>query len=240
MKLEADAITHLFRERITIALLGTSISQECQIVGLELDAIELVDASEFLYFLHALIVWQWVFALFIGGKFAEEILLCIFLAPLFLCAETLGNGEERHDRVMVDAVDFYLIEHLQRVGERFWDVREDVVHLLTRLKPLLLGVEHAGRIVQVLTRREAEQMVVCLGILLIHKVTVVSANQFDAILFSQLDEHLVGTLLHGIGLSISALHGVLHLMALKLQIVVVSEYTLMPLDGFACASHIAI
>ena len=78
------------------------------------------------------------------------------------------------------------------------------------------------------------------GIFLIDKVGVVGTNQFDAILFGQLDEHAVGLLLHGEGLAVGANRRVGHLVALQLKIIVVAEHALMPLDGFAGSGYVVV
>ena len=53
---------------------------------------------------------------------------------------------------MVDAVDFDLVENLYGVRQGLRHIREDVVHLLPRLEPLLLGVEHTGGVVELFSR----------------------------------------------------------------------------------------
>ena len=57
-------------------------------------------------------------------------------------------------------------------------------------------------------------MVVSLCILLVHKVGIVGADQLDAILMSQLDEHLVRLLLLREGLTVSTDSRVFDLVAL--------------------------
>ena len=82
-------------------------------------------------------------------------------------------------------------------------------------------------------------MVVGLGILLIHKVGIVGTHQFDAVFLGQFDEHLVGLLLQGEGLTVGTDRGVCHLVALQLQIVVVAPEALMPLDGLTGSGDVA-
>ena len=71
-------------------------------------------------------------------------------------------------------------------------------------------------------------MVVRFGILLVHKVAVVGANQLHAVLLCQLYQHLVGLLLQWECLAVGAYRWVGNLMALQLQIVVVAPQVLMP------------
>ena len=117
---------------------------------------------------------------------------------------------------MVEAVNLHLVQNLQGVAQCFGHVAEDLVHLGLGLKPLLLGVEHARGVVEVLARRQAQQVVVSLGILLLHEVYVVGTHELDAILSCQLYQHLVGLLLHGERLAVGPLRRVLHLVALQL------------------------
>ena len=141
---------------------------------------------------------------------------------------------------MVDGIGLHLVENLAGVVEGLGDVAEHLVHLLTGLKPLLLGIQHAGGIVEVLAGGEAEQMVVGLGIVLIHEMGIVGAHQFDAILTGQFDDHLVGLLLQGEGLAVGPLVGILHLMALEFEIIVIAENALVPLDGLTGSLDVAL
>ena len=181
-----------------------------------------------------------VLAVLVACEFFVELFLGELLPPLFLGSEFLGDGEKGHDGVVVEAVDFHLVQNLQRVAQGFGHIAENIVHLLLGLEPLLLGIEHAVGVVQILLGREAEQVVVCLGVLLIYEVGVVGADELDAILVGELDEHLVGFLLQGECLSIGADGRVGHLMALQLQVVVVAEHTVVPFDGLSRTGDIAL
>ena len=141
---------------------------------------------------------------------------------------------------MVKAVDLHFVENLQRVRQRLRHIAENLVHLGTRLKPLLLRVEHARRVVEVLASGQAEQVIVGLSIFLVDEMSVVGTDEFDAILASQLDEHPIGLLLQGECLAIGPHIGVFHLVALQLQIVVVAEDALMPFDGLAGTGDITL
>ena len=141
---------------------------------------------------------------------------------------------------MVDGVGLYLIQYLERVGERFGHVGEYLVHLLARLEPLLLRVEHTRRVVQFLARRETEQVVVRFGVLLIDEVAVVGADHLYAVLLCEFQNLFVGTLLQWECLAVGALVRVLHLVALKLQVVVVAEDALIPFYRFACPRYVAL
>ena len=183
---------------------------------------------------------HYLFAVLVGSELAEEFFGRDALAGVFLRAELRRDGEERHDRRVVDGVGLHLIQYLERVGKRFGHVGEYLVHLLARLEPLLLRVEHTRRVVKLLSGREAEQVVVSLGVLLVDEVAVVGADHLYAVLLCELQNLLVGTLLQRECLAVGALVGIFHLVALKLQIVVVSEHTLMPFDGFASTGNVAL
>ena len=94
---------------------------------------------------------------------------------------------------MVYAVELYLVADVARVVQRLGHIGKQGIHLFARLEPLLLAVEHTFRVVQVFARTQADQAVVCFGILLFHEVHVVAAYQLDAVFlaeFLQLFVHL--------------------------------------------------
>ena len=93
----------------SIAPIRPLIRQLRQVVGLELDAVDLVVAAKLLDFLLTLLTRQRVLAVLVGGELSVEVFLRELLAPLLLGAERLGNGEERHNRVVIQRVDFHLI-----------------------------------------------------------------------------------------------------------------------------------
>ena len=82
---------------------------------------------------------------------------------------------------MLDVVCLHLVENLESVAESLGNILKDIVHLLASLKPFLLGVEHTGRVVEVLACGETEKVVVGFSILLIYEVGVVGAYHLDAI-----------------------------------------------------------
>ena len=240
MQLKLHALGHLLGDGVAIEAARTVVRQLGQVVGLELDAVELVVAAEFLDFLLALLTRHDLVAVLVARELLEELLLGVFAAHVVLGAKLGGDGEEGHDGRMVDGVGLHLVEHLAGVVERLGDVGEHLVHLGAGLQPLLLRVEHARGVVQVLARGEAEQVVVGLGILLVHEMGVVGAHQLHAILPRQLYQHLVGLLLQGEGLAVGADVGVAHLMALQLQVVVVAKHALVPLYGLAGSLDVAL
>ena len=240
MQLEADTVVNLLVPIRTIYSIGTFVCQFGQIVGLELDAVQLVVAAQLLDFLLALLTRQRILSVLVAGKLAEQVFLSELLPPFLFCAEILGNGEEGHDGIVVYAVYLYLVENLQCITESFRNISKDVVHLFAGLEPLLLRVEHTRRIVQVLRRSQTEQMVVSLSILLVHKVGIIGANEFNTILMGQLYEYLISLLLQGERLAIGTNGRVFHLMALQFQIIVVAKHTVIPFNGFAGTGNVTV
>ena len=78
-------------------------------------------------------------------------------------------------------------------------------------------------------------MVVCLGVLLVHKVGIVRAYHLDTQFFRHFQHHLIGTLLQRVRLSVGPYMRVFHLVALQLQVVVVAKNAVIPLRSLACA-----
>ena len=89
-------------------------------------------------------------------KLVVELFLGELLAVVLFRAELLRDGEEGHDWSMVDTVELHLVEHFAGVGEGFGHIGKHLVHLLARLKPLLLRIEQTVRVVQVLVGCKAE------------------------------------------------------------------------------------
>ena len=230
MELKLHTLHHIGRNGIAIAALGTFVSKLRQIVGFEFDTIDLVVAAQFLDFLLAVFWWQLVLAVLIAGELFIEILLCEFLSPLLLCTEALRYREERHNRIGIKTVYLHLIQYLHRIGHRFRHIAEDIVHLLACLKPLLLGVQHTGGIIQILACSQTQQMIVSLSILFVHKMGIIGTNQLDTIFLRQFNQHFVSLLLQGECLTIGTDSRIGHFVALKLQIVVIAPKVLMPLD----------
>ena len=93
-----------------------------------------------LYLLVSLFLRQRVLSVFVGGELLIKLLLRIFPSYVLLRSELGRYREERHDRVVVDAVHLHFVENLQRVGHRLRHIREHLVHLGPRFEPLLLSV----------------------------------------------------------------------------------------------------
>ena len=142
MKLETNAVFHLIRERITIDAMSSVVGKFCKIVSLKLDAIELFNTAKFLHLCLSFRLRQWVLTILIGGEFAEKFFGRNALAPLLLRSETLGNGEERHDGLMLDVIELHLIKDFKSVAQSLRHISKYLVHLLFCLEPLLLAIKH--------------------------------------------------------------------------------------------------
>ena len=137
---------------------------------------------------------------------------------------------------MVDAVDLHLVKYLVGVLQRLGDVGEQLVHLLLRLEPLLLAVEHHVLVGEFFARRDADESLMGIGILLVDEVAVVGADELDVQFAGKLDQRVVDQALLLVGLMVGASYG--RLVALQLQIVVVAEHALEPLDRLTRLIHL--
>ena len=109
MQFELHALCHLVGYGVAITLLGTIIGQFCQIVSLELDAVDLVVASQFLDLLLTFFRRQGVLTVLVACKLFVELLFSELLPPFFFCTKRLGDGEEGHDWIVIEAIDLYLV-----------------------------------------------------------------------------------------------------------------------------------
>ena len=144
-----QAPLNLPRGGVSVYTASTFVSKFAQIVCLKLYTIQFIVTTQFLDFFASVLFWKLVLSVFIGGKLLIQHILRESLTPLLLGAKLRWNGEEWHDRIRLKVVGLYLIEYLQCIFQCLWDVGEDVIHLLLRLKPLLFGVEHAVRVIEV-------------------------------------------------------------------------------------------
>ena len=237
VQLEGDALQHLGRELLAVALVCPLEGELLQIVGLELDTVEFLITAQFLDFLAGRLLVHHHIAVLVAGKLVENILVGKLAAILLLGTEALGNGEGRHKRGVVYRVELDLVENLERIRESLGHIGKEVVHLLLGLQPLLFGIEHAGGVVEILARAQADEAVVRLGILLFDKMDVVGTYQFDAVLARHLDKVGIHLVLQDEGLVVGPRHG--GLVALQLQVVVVAENPLEPQDGLLGSRQVA-
>ena len=227
VKFKSYAVVHFLVERRWVKSIGAFVSEFCQIVGFKFYSEQLVVATEFGYFFFAFFLRQLIFTVFVAGKLLKQIFGGEFFSPLFLGAEILGYGEERHNRVVLDVVEFHLIEYLQCVAERFGYIGKDGVHFSRSLKPLLLGIKHTLWVVEFPTSRKAYQVVVCFGVVFVDEVNIVGAYQFHIEFFREFYEHLIHFLLKRIYFEIGALSRVC-LVALEFEVIIFAKHTLEP------------
>ena len=97
--------------------------------------------------------------------------------------KAFGNGEVRHQRAMINAIEGDLITDLLSVCQDLGDISKEFVHLSCRLHPLLLAIAHAFGIIEILPRAKTNESVVRLCILFVEEVDVVSGDDLDAVLF---------------------------------------------------------
>ena len=100
--------------------------------------------------------------------------------------ELLGDREVGHQRTVVDAVVLDLGADLLGRSQSLGDIGEELIHLRHGLHPLLLAVAHTGGVVEILARTEADQSVMCLGILLIEEVNIIGSDDLHPVLAPQL------------------------------------------------------
>ena len=91
-------------------------SQFFQVIGFQLDTIQLVVTAQIFYFLVCCGFVQNDIPVFVPSEFVEQIFFGQFFSILFFCTEVFGNRESGHQRRVVDGIKLYLIENFQRIG----------------------------------------------------------------------------------------------------------------------------
>ena len=228
VQLEPQPLLLLLGQLLAVTPVGAFERQFGQIIRLELDAVELVVAAQAVDFLVGSLLRHHHVAVLVAREFVEQVLLREPGAVLLLGAELLGNLELGHDRRMVDRVALDLTADIHRRRHRLGiGLAENRGHLGRRLQPLLLGVEHALGVVEVLARRETDQTVVRLGVVLVHEMHVVRADHPHVVFRGQFAQVLVHVQLHGVGLVVGPLDRCF--MQLQFEVIVVPEDLLVPL-----------
>ncbi len=228
VQFKLDAFARLLVKRVAVAACRSLVRQLAEVVGFKLYAVELIVSSELLYLFLSLFPAHHHVAVLVLRELVEEVFLRKPFAVFVLRAEVLGYGEVGHDGGVVDGVGLYFVANFAGGGERVGQVGEDFVHLRPCLEPFLLRVEHSVFVVQVTPCRQAYKPVVRLGVFFVDKVAVVGADVFYAVLLRQAQQLCVYFLLQRVGIPVGAYGGVRHLVALELEVVVVSEDALEP------------
>ncbi len=138
---------------------------------------------------------------------------------------------------MVDGVCLDFVVNLHRGGKRFRQVGEHAVHLGLCLEPLLLGIQHAVRVVEHFAGAQAYEPVVGLGILFISEVGVVGGDNLHVVFACEFYQLRLDAPLQLISLMIGSQHRCL--MPLQLDVVVVAESFLPPCHALVGAFQVA-
>ena len=117
---------------------------------------------------------------FLGSLIDQVAQVIIFILKAF------RQREVGQDGCMVNTVELDLVENLVGILQCFGDIGKHLVHLLLGLEPLLLAIEHHVLIVELATGRNTDEALVCVGIILVDKVRIVGANEFDIQLLGKL------------------------------------------------------
>ena len=230
MELELYAFLQFGRQRGAISFHSSLICELFQVIGLEFYAVELVISAEFLYFFLSFFLRQHDVAVFIACEFVEQLLLGDARAVFLFCAEFFRDGEEGHDRCMVDFVEFNLVGNLKRVFNRLGDVGEYAGHLRGGFQPLLFAVEHPVLIGDFLVGRQANQALVGFGIIFVDKMHVVGAYELDVEFTGYAYQFLVYPLLQRECLMVGARH--CGFVPLQFEIIIVAEGIFPPFHPF--------
>ena len=151
--------------------------------------------------------------------------------------ELLREVELREDVAAVDLVTLHLVQHLEGVGEGLRMVREERRHLLLALEVLLLGVAEALGVVDHRVGGQADEPVVRRAVLLADEVDVVGGHDLDAVFLRQLED-AGGVFLLAL-VELEGHPGDLRLVEHHLEVVVVAEDALVPLDRLVHAFLVA-
>jgi len=165
-----------------------------------------------------------------------ELLLQLFFSefqPVLLHgAKALRNRKFWHDGFGIQLKKLHFVHDLLGIVQHIGQVFKKQVHLGGTLEPLLFGVLHAGRIVEVLAGIEADQQIMGICILLVHKMDIVGGDQLDTVLLCQLDQYLVDT--HLLVVNFPSLFRICRWMTLYLEVKIISEDGFVPFNCLFC------
>ena len=142
-----------------------------------------------------------------------QIIICVLIL--------IGNGEIRHDWIMVQVVVFNLVCYFLCVLQRLGYVSIKLCHFLTGLEPFLLGIPQPCRIVKIFPGIQADQSVMCFRILLVHEMHIIGRYQFYP--FIESDLHQPGVDLFLFCQCVIVVKRVACWMSLQLQVEIISE-----------------
>ena len=122
MQLKIDALLDLFAQRGGVAALGPLIGELAQVVGLKLDAVQVVVSAQLLDLGLGILLRQHHIAVLVAGKLVKKLLLGDAPAILLLSTEILRDGKVGHDGLVVDGVSLHLVDNLHRIGDGLGDI----------------------------------------------------------------------------------------------------------------------
>ncbi len=155
--------------------------------------------------------------------------ILIFLKIFLLLSQKIRTqGKLRQNVPPVQLIPLDLIEHLHRILQHLRMVREQRRHLLLALKIFLLGITHPLRIIKRSIAVHTDKPVMSLPVLLPDKMRIIRRHHLRPRLLSQLKNRLINLHLPLIKLQRHPRH--LRPMQLHLQIIIIPEHPLMPLN----------
>ena len=238
MQLELDALDLLLGEVLTITLFCAVPSQFGQIIRFEFDTVKSIVPAQFLDLLLGLLLRHDDIAVLVAGELVEKVFFGEFLAVLFFSAEILGNGENRHNRVGINAIGLNFIDNLLSVFQSKRHIGKNAAHFLWRLQPFLFSVVHPCWVVEVLARAEANQAVMRLAVFFFHKVHIIGRDDLHIVFLRQLQKDFVHLLLSFVNFGVAA--RLISLMSLDFKIIILPKKVLEPLYCFLCTFKVAV
>src|SRR5574344_1419892 len=131
-----------------------------QVVGFELDAIELIISTKFLDLLLSILLTHHHITVLILRELIEEIIVGETSAIVSLGAKLRWNLKVWHDRAILDVVLLALAHYLHSVAQSLGHIAEQLVHLGCCLEPFLKRISHTVWVIKILARIQADEMVV--------------------------------------------------------------------------------
>ena len=238
VQLKLDALDLLLGEVLAITLFCTIPSQFGQIIRFEFDTVKSIVTAQFLDLFLGLLLRHDDIAVLIAGELVEKVFFSEFLAVLFFRAKVLRNGENRHNRIGINAVGLNFIDNLLSVFQSKRHIGKNAAHLLWRLQPFLFSVVHPCWVVEVLARAEAYQAVMRLAMFFFHKVHIIGRDDLHIVFFRQLQKDFVHLLLSFVNFGVAA--RLISLMSLDFKIIILPKKVLEPLYCFLCTFKVAV
>ncbi len=89
---------------------------------------------------------------------------------------------------MINGILLHLGRYLKCIFQCLRNITEELIHLCGGFHPLLLAVQHAVGVLEVMVGAEADQAVMCLCVCFIHKVYIIGADKLDSMLACQFNQ----------------------------------------------------